>query len=213
MMATALAVASRLVSGATVQWHCDPRAARQRIYFANHSSHLDFIVIWSALPSGLRAAARPVAGRDYWDGGPVRRYLAGRVFHAVLIERGNPGSSHRASAASASIRRMVDEMGDRHSLIVFPEGTRGTNGRLGPFKSGLYHLSRARPDVELVPVYLENLNRILPKGERLPVPMLSRVVFGPVLVTSPYDDKHEFLARARDALMRLGDVEGHETLC
>jgi 1-acyl-sn-glycerol-3-phosphate acyltransferase len=108
---------------------------------------------------------------------------------------------------------MADEMGDRHSLIVFPEGTRGTDGRLGPFKSGLYHLSRARPDVELVPVYLENLNRILPKGEMLPVPMLSRVVFGPVLVPSPYDGKHEFLARARDALMRLGGVEGHETVC
>ena len=210
MMAAALAFASRLVSGAAVQWHCDPRAARQRIYFANHSSHLDFIVIWSALPPGLRATARPVAGRDYWDRGPVRRYLAGSVFHAVLIERGKPESRHCASAASASIRRMADEMGERHSLIVFPEGTRGTNGRLGAFKSGLYHLSRARPDVELVPVYLQNLNRILPKGEMLPVPMLSRVVFGPALITSPGDDKHAFLTRAREALMRLGGDEGHE---
>jgi 1-acyl-sn-glycerol-3-phosphate acyltransferase len=206
MMATALAAASRLVSGATVEWRCDSRASRQRIYFANHSSHLDFIIIWSALPPGLRASARPVAGRDYWEKGAVRRYLAERVFHAVLVERASPGPSQGISAASASIRRMADEMGDRHSLIVFPEGTRGMDGRLGVFKSGLYHLSRARPDVELVPVYLENLNRILPKGEMLPVPMLSRVVFGPALARSPHGDKQEFLARARDALLQLRAV-------
>jgi 1-acyl-sn-glycerol-3-phosphate acyltransferase len=203
MMANTLAFASRLVSGATVHWHCDPRAPRQRIYFANHSSHLDFIVIWSALPPGLRASVRPVAGRDYWEQGPVRQYLADHVFHAVLIERAPAGADHGAPVARASIQRMADEMGDRYSLIVFPEGTRGVNGQLGAFKSGLYHLSRARPDVELVPVYLDNLNRILPKGEILPVPMLSRVVFGLPLSPAPRDDKHDFLARARDALIRL----------
>jgi 1-acyl-sn-glycerol-3-phosphate acyltransferase len=203
MIATTLAIASRLVSGATVSWQCDPRAARQRIYFANHSSHLDFIVIWSALPPALRASVRPVAGRDYWEQGPVRQYLADRVFHAVLIERAAAGPHHDAAAARASTLRMADEMGDRHSLIVFPEGTRGADGQLGPFKSGLYHLSRARPDVELVPVHLDNLNRILPKGEILPVPMLSRVVFGRPLPVGPRDEKDEFLARARDALIRL----------
>jgi len=199
MIAATLAVASRLVCGATVHWHCDPRATRQRIYFANHSSHLDFIVIWSALPPGLRASVRPVAGRDYWERGPVRHYLADHVFHAILIERGGA----EPNLARASIQRMADEIGGRHSLIVFPEGTRGVDGQLGPFKSGLYHLSRARPDVELVPVYLDNLNRILPKGEILPVPMLSRVVFGPPLPARPRDDKAEFLARARDALIQL----------
>ena len=203
MIATALAVVSRLVSGATVHWQCDPRPASQRIYFANHSSHLDFIVIWSALPPALRASVRPVAGRDYWERGSVRRYLAGNVFHAVLIARAHEGPDHGAAAARASIQRMADEMGVRHSLIVFPEGTRGVDGRLGPFKSGLYHLSRARPDVELVPVYLDNLNRILPKGEILPVPMLSRVVFGPPLPARRDEAKEEFLARARDALIRL----------
>lgn len=203
MIGAALAAGSRLVTGATVLWHCDPRATRQRIYFANHASHLDFLVIWSALSPALRASVRPVAGRDYWEKGAVRRYLAAHVFHAVLIERPAAGAGHCASCARASIARLVAEMGARHSLIVFPEGTRGVGGRLGPFKSGLYHLSRARPDVELVPVYLDNLNRILPKGEILPVPMLSRVVFGRPLATGPGEDKHEFLMRARDALIQL----------
>lgn len=206
MIATALAAVCRLISGAAVQWHCNPNADVQRIYFGNHSSHLDFIVIWSALPARLRRFARPVAGRDYWEQGAVRRYLASRVFHAVLIERGNAGSESALTVARASIQRMAEEMGDRNSLIVFPEGTRSVNGEVGKFKSGLYHLSRLRPDAELIPVHLENLNRILPKGETLPVPMLSRVVFGPPLHTSVDEDKDEFLAKARSALIQLGAI-------
>jgi hypothetical protein len=63
-----------------------------------------------------------------------------------------------------------------------------------------------RPDAELIPVHLENMNRILPKGETLPVPMLSRVVFGPRLLTGPHEAKHEFLERARAELIRLGPM-------
>jgi 1-acyl-sn-glycerol-3-phosphate acyltransferase len=202
-LAATLAAGSRLVTGATVEWRCDPRSQRRRVYFGNHASHLDFIIIWSALPADLRKSVRPVAGRDYWSRAPVRRYLAGRVFDAVLIERSHPAATQAVAAARASIQRMADEIGDRHSLIVFPEGTRGANGEVGSFKSGLYHLSRLRPDVELIPVLLENLNRILPKGEILPVPMLSRVVFGPPVSTNLDEDKHEFLARARHALVQL----------
>ena len=203
MIATALAGACRLITGASVRWQCDPYADAQRIYFGNHASHLDFIVIWSALPPRLRRLTRPVAGRDYWNQGTIRRCLAGRVFRAVLIERGEAGSHHAPAAARVSVQRIAEEMGDRNSVIVFPEGTRSLNGEVGPFRSGLYHLSRLRPDTELIPVYLENLNRILPKGEMLPVPMLSRVVFGARLHTSVDEDKHEFLARARAALMQL----------
>jgi len=210
MIATTIAMASRLISGATVQWQCSPRAEGQRIYFANHSSHLDFIVIWSALPADLRRLARPVAGRDYWEQGAVRRYLARQAFNAVLIQRSNADSTDAHAAARASIERMADEMGNRNSLIVFPEGTRGRNNEIGNFKSGLYHLARLRPDVELIPVFLENLNRILPKGEVIPVPMLSRVAFGPPLASNIDEDKPEFLARARQALIRLKG--SHESL-
>lgn len=202
MIESALAFAWRLISGATVVWHCDPRREGPRVYFGNHSSHLDFMLIWSALPPALRRAARPVAGREYWENGAVRGYLAGRVFHAVLIDRGRDGAPCPATAR-ASIARMAAELDARHSLIVFPEGTRAQDGDVGPFKSGLYHLARSRRDVELVPVYLENLNRILPKGEVLPVPMLSRVVFGRPLARIPGEDKAAFLARARRGLIQL----------
>lgn len=207
MIATTLATMSRHISGATVDWRCDPLGEGQRIYFGNHSSHLDFIVIWSALPAGLRQLARPVAASEYWEQGPVRRYLAEHVFHAVLIQRTTPGSSDPHAVARASVARMASEMGDRNSLIVFPEGTRRHDSGIGDFKSGLYHLSRLRPDVELIPVYLENLNRILPKGEVLPVPMLSRAVFGPRLATNVNEGKQPFLTRAREALIQLGTIQ------
>jgi 1-acyl-sn-glycerol-3-phosphate acyltransferase len=199
--ATAMAAGVRLVCGIVTEWRCDPDATSQRIYFANHSSHLDAVVIWSALPPRVRAHARPVAGRDYWERDGVRRYLARDLFRAVLIDRA-PAPVDRCASARASVERMADAMGERDSLILFPEGTRSTNGDIGPFKSGLYHLSSLRPDAELIPVHLENLNRILPKGEMLPVPMLSRVVFGRS-VRSASHDKQDFLEAARDALLHL----------
>ena len=202
MIAPILASACRVISGASVEWRCDPYADVQRIYFGNHSSHLDFIVIWSALPPRLRSRTRPVAGRDYWDRSNVRRFLAGNVFRAVLIDRN--GGSRDVESARAAVERMAVEMGQHDSLIVFPEGTRSVNGEIGPFKSGLYHLSRVKPETELIPVHLENLNRILPKGEALPVPMLSRVTFGPPLATIADESKEVFLARARTALLHLG---------
>ena len=203
MIDNALASLCRLVTGSTVEWRCDPYASAQRIYFGNHSSHLDFIVIWSALPPRGRRHARPVAGRDYWQQGRVRRYLASQVFRAVLVERRSGGAGNAVDHARAAMEQMACEMGCHDSLIVFPEGTRSASGEIGPFKSGLYHLSRARPDAELVPVHLENLNRILPKGEALPVPMMSRVTFGPLLPVWNGEPKAAFLERARSALLQL----------
>ena len=201
MIDALLAATCRMLTGPTVEWRCDPTADTQRIYFANHSSHLDLVVIWSALPREIRRRTRPVAGRDYWNSGVVRRYLAGRVFRAILINRSDP-SGRSVSGAQDSVGAIAGAMGDRISVIVFPEGTRSTTGEIGPFKSGLYHLARLRPKVELIPVYLDNLNRILPKGEWVPVPMLSRVVFGPRLQLDGLE-KHEFLDAARAAMGAL----------
>lgn len=203
MIASCVAALARLATGPAVVWHCPPDAARQRIYFANHASHLDFVVLWAALPGAQRRAVRPVAGRDYWERTAVRRYLAREIFRAILVQRNTAASGDRAEAARAAVEDMAREMGHDTSLIVFPEGTRSANGDVGPFKSGLYHLALARQDVELIPVYLHNLNRILPRGETLPVPMLSRVTFGPPLRLDPAEPKDAFLQRARTAVLSL----------
>ncbi|HKF40212.1 MAG TPA: lysophospholipid acyltransferase family protein [Candidatus Acidoferrum sp.] len=206
-IASLLAAVARGISGVQVQWAgCEPDE-RQRIYFANHTSHLDFVVLWSALPSEIRVHVRPIAAKDYWEETPLRRYLARNVFHAVLLDRGSPAKAKHPDEAHFVGRHlidaMVDALGTENSLILFPEGTRGSGEKMGPFRSGLYHLAIRRPDAELVPAYLDNLNRILPKGEVLPVPMLSLLTFGKPMQVEPGEDRDAFLERAREAVASL----------
>jgi 1-acyl-sn-glycerol-3-phosphate acyltransferase len=195
-----VAAAARLIAGAQVTWLARPQAM-QSVFFANHTSHLDFVVLWSTLPRELRASTRPIAAQDYWDRG-LRRRLAVGVFNAILVPRHGAGAE-RALHARDTIDRIVESMGERYSLIVFPEGTRGTGDAIGPFKSGLYHLCLRKPELQLVPSYIENLNRILPKGEFLPVPFISRVTFGAPTFLGPAEQKAEFLERMRDAVSSL----------
>lgn len=206
MIAETIGSACRLMTGARIEWHCDPGAAKPRVYFANHASHLDAVLIWSALPPAARRWVRPVAGRDYWERSPMRRFMSGRVFHAVFIDRAEGG--RRSRSARSSIDAMSDALTAGDSLIVFPEGTRSVEGTIGPFKSGLYHLARRRLDLDLVPVLLENTHRVLPKGHAVPLPSSCRVVFGAPIRIAAGEDKAHFLARARAALIALGGCDG-----
>jgi 1-acyl-sn-glycerol-3-phosphate acyltransferase len=200
-LAGVIAAAARLVSGAQVTWLAGRPQPMQSVFFANHTSHLDFVVLWSALPRDLRALTRPIAAEDYWKRG-LRREIAVGVFNAILVPRQN-SPQRREMHARDTIDRIAEGMGDRYSLIVFPEGTRGSGDTIAPFKSGLYHLCLRKPGLQLVPAYIENLNRILPKGEFLPVPFVSRVTFGKPTFIEPSESKAHFLDRARDAVLRL----------
>lgn len=202
MISSLLALFVRLVAGVPRQGDLVPPGG-PRIYFANHSSHLDFVVIWASLPGALRARARPVAAADYWQRDVVRRLLAARVFRAVLIAREGVGRRNNP------LDQMVQVLEEGADLIIFPEGTRSRDGTIQDFKSGLYHLARRFPGAELVPVHLENLHRILPKGEFLPVPMLGRVNFGgAVSPPAEVETKEEFLRRCREAVLSAGGRTG-----
>lgn len=198
LAAGAIVAFARAVTGVRANWlGCTPEPTA-RVYFANHASHGDFILIWSVLPRHLRRATRPVAGADYWDSSGVRRFIARRVFNAVLIDR-------EAKAREADpIAVMATALDEGSSLILFPEGTRNlTEDRLLPFKSGLYRLAQARPETELVPVWIANLNRVMPKGEFVPVPLLCTVSFGAPMRVETGEQKSAFLERARRALLDL----------
>ncbi len=191
----------RLLTGAQARWAgCAPEPV-QRIYFANHTSHLDFPVIWAALPPELRSRTRPVAARDYWDATRLRRYLARDVFRAIMIDRTGAGRGD-------PLRPMEEALDAGDSLIICPEGTRAVDedAAMGAFKSGLYHLARRHPRVQLVPVHLENLNRILPKGEYILIPLLAAVRFGAPIAIAPDESKEAFLGRARQAVINLEDA-------
>jgi 1-acyl-sn-glycerol-3-phosphate acyltransferase len=192
-----LAALARLLSGASVRWIASQPDTCQRVYFANHTSHLDALLIWSSLPQPVRELTRPVAAKDYWSRGVLRRWLAEEVFDALLIDRTD------IKVHQSPVDVMLREIGSTRSLIVFPEGSRSVTGDLGEFKSGLYYLAKKRPDIELVPVHIDNLNRILPRGEFLPVPLLSCISFGPPMWLEHGESKVNFLARARKAVQAL----------
>ena len=197
MIAAVVALLVRLFCGPTTRHLCDMEGSRPRVFFANHSSHLDFLLIWASLPAEQRRRAHPVAARDYWSRGRIRRFIAGRFFGGLMIER------HNSTTEDNPIEQMLRLLDHDESLILFPEGTRGTGDVVAPFKSGLFRIHEARPAVELIPVYLENLNRILPKGEFLPVPLLSYITFGEPLAKKPEETREDFLVRARQTLLSL----------
>ncbi len=190
---------AKVLSGATVRWiDCEPDTC-QRIYFANHTSHLDALVLWASLPKPIRNLTRPVAAADYWQGGPVRRYMAS-IFNLLMIDR------KKIKVHNSPIDMMLREIGQTGSLIVFPEGGRNLAEEMREFKSGLFYLAKKRPDLELVPVYIDNLNRVMPKGEFLPVPLLSCISIGAPIWLESGESKSEFLGRARETVMKLKEL-------
>ncbi|KEX93854.1 acyl-phosphate glycerol 3-phosphate acyltransferase, partial [Pseudomonas putida] len=183
--------------GARSLWlGCAPEPV-QRIYFANHSSHGDFVLLWASLPPTLRTITRPVAGSDYWLKSPLRRYIINQVFNGVLVDR------ERKEPADNPLQPMLDALENGDSLIIFPEGTRNPDEGLLPFKSGLYHLARQYPQAQLIPVWIANLNRVMPKGRVLPLPLLCTISFGAALTLDEDESKTHFLERSREALLSL----------
>jgi 1-acyl-sn-glycerol-3-phosphate acyltransferase len=191
----------RLLVGAFPRWAgCRPEPT-QRIYFANHTSHIDTIAIWAALPIRLRYLTHPVAAKDYWGSG-LRRYIATKALRAVLIDRA------RSDPSSNPLTPLIEALQLGESLIIFPEGTRGATALPGPFKSGLYHLAAQFPHVQLVPVYLDNLHRSMPKSAVLPIPMTCTVRFGTPMALAAAETKEAFLERARGEVIKLaGDIK------
>lgn len=194
-----LAFLARLITGAQGHWHGCPPKAEQRIYFANHQSHFDWVLIWAALPHELRAVTRPIAARDYWTKTPLRHWITREIFNAVYVSR-------QRSQDEDPLEPLMDALRSGDSLVIFPEGTRGNKAEPSAFKAGLYHLAEAFPEVQLIPCWIDNVQRVMPKGEVVPVPILCSVTFGAPLLLAPGEDKRVFLDRAREAVVALREV-------
>jgi 1-acyl-sn-glycerol-3-phosphate acyltransferase len=189
----------RMLTGAQARWYGCPPKAEQRIYFANHQSHADLVMIWAALPEELRSITRPIAAKDYWTKTPFRQWITTAVFNAVYVDR-------ERKEGEDPLAPLIDALQSGDSIIIFPEGTRGHAEEPQPFKSGLYSLAQRFPDVVLVPAWIDNIQRVMPKGEVVPVPILCSVTFGKPIVLGAGEDRRVFLDRARDAVISLRDV-------
>ena len=188
----------RLLTGAQARWLGCPPKAEQRIYFANHQSHADLVMIWAALPHELRGITRPIAAKDYWTSSPLKAWITGQVFNAVYVDRTRTDDSD-------PLEPLIQALAKGDSIILFPEGTRGHTGDPQAFKAGLYNLARQFPEVVLVPAWINNVQRLMPKGEVVPVPMLCSVTFGTPVALGADEDRGAFLTRAREAVVALRD--------
>jgi 1-acyl-sn-glycerol-3-phosphate acyltransferase len=195
-MGLVLSAVARLITGAQGHWKGCPPKAEQRIYFANHQSHLDWVLIWAALPRDLRATTRPIAAKDYWTSSPFKQWLTSEVFHAVYVNR-------QRTDDQDPLEPLIEALGNGDSLVIFPEGTRSNRPEPQAFKSGLYHLARQFRGVQLIPAWIDNVQRVMPKGEVVPVPILCTVTFGAPIVLEADEDKRAFLERARAAVVAL----------
>lgn len=189
----------RLLTGAQARWYGCPPKAEQRIYFANHQSHADLVMIWAALPEELRSITRPIAAKDYWTKTPFKQWITTSVFNAVYVDRERKGDED-------PLQPLIDALTSGDSIIIFPEGTRGHAEEPQSFKSGLYSLAVKFPHVVLVPAWIDNIQRVMPKGEVVPVPILCSVTFGAPIVLGEGEERRAFLDRARLAVMALRDV-------
>ena len=189
----------RVLTGAQARWYGCPPQAEQRIYFANHQSHADLVMIWAALPHELRSITRPVAARDYWTKSPLRQWITSAVFNAVYVDRERKDDSD-------PLQPLEQALASGDSIILFPEGTRGDGEEPQSFKSGLYSLAVKFPQVVLVPAWIDNIQRVMPKGEVVPVPILCSVTFGAPIRVEPGEERRAFLDRARTAVIALRDV-------
>ena len=228
----------RVLTGSQARWYGCPPKAEQRIYFANHQSHADLVLIWAALPEELRSITRPIAARDYWTKSPFRQWITTAVFNAIYVERqaatpptapaaavvadsAQPGGPDPASEAPPPpspealraalpegdpLAPLVRALESGDSIIIFPEGTRGHGDDPQPFKSGLFRLAQMFPHVVLVPAWINNVQRVIPKGEVVPVPILCSVTFGAPIQLEPGEERRPFLDRARRAVMALREV-------
>ncbi|WP_374434853.1 lysophospholipid acyltransferase family protein [Inhella sp.] len=197
LMGPFLGFLARAITGAQGHWLGCPPSNEQRIYIANHQSHFDLVLIWAALPSELRAKTRAIAARDYWTKGKFKTWLTTDVFNTVYVSR------TRANPDEDPLEPLVEALKQGDSLIIFPEGTRSNKGEPMPFKAGIYHLAEQFPGVQIIPTWIDNVQRVMPKGEVVPVPILCTVTFGTPTQIQPGEEKKAFLERTRAEVTAL----------
>ena len=167
------------------------------ILVANHSSHLDTASLLNLFPVSRLRHIRACAAADYFERTRAISFLSHTLFNILSIHR------ERRDGAEDAVQCMRDAIERGESIVLFPEGTRGRGGEIAAFKSGVARLIEQLPGVPVVPVYLGNMGRALPRGESVPVPFICEVRIGAPLRLSGSRD--EILEILRGEIERLRD--------
>ena len=174
------------------------RNIKQFILIANHNSHMDTMAIMSAIPHRFIHKVHPVAARDFFGKNLFQKILMRYLVNATLIRR------DRDNKERDPINDMDKMLKKKRSLILFPEGSRGIAGKMSNFKKGLGYLVQKNPKISVIPVYLENIYKTLPKGKRLILPYNCSIKFGEPIKFSSLD-MNDILKTAKIELLKIKD--------
>ncbi|UTW64128.1 1-acyl-sn-glycerol-3-phosphate acyltransferase [bacterium SCSIO 12741] len=146
----------------------------QAILVANHNSHLDTMGLLTLLNDQWLSNLRPVAARDYFAANKIKKWYYETLFNLLLVTR----KRENRLPGENPIKSMVEVLDQGQSLLIFPEGTRGKPNVMESFKHGVSKVIQARPDVPVIPVFIDNSGMVLPGGSTLPLPFQFRIRFG-----------------------------------
>jgi len=146
----------------------------QFVLASNHNSHADAVTLMSAIPPKMLAKTFPVAAADYFGRNKFISFISWLFLNLILIPR------KRASEAGEKdpIQIMDDALKNGKSLILFPEGSRGEAGKLQTFKKGIGILMERNRKIPIIPIYMEGIGRVLPKGNKIMLPSLTKIYVG-----------------------------------
>jgi len=167
------------------------------ILIANHSSHLDTVSLLSLFPLARLPRIRPCAAADYFERTPLIAFLSHTFFNILPVVR------KKITPDTNPVRTMREALARGDSLIPYPEGTRGTGEAMAAFKSGIAHLLEEMPQIPVVPAYLVNMGRSLPKGEYLPVPFICEARIGAPRIV--HGTRQEIVEALERAVLELGE--------
>ncbi|MEN9742392.1 MAG: hypothetical protein RLZZ65_197 [Bacteroidota bacterium] len=153
---------------------------KQFILVANHNSHLDTMSLLSSIPLDLLAKTHPVATSQYFGRKKFLVLLSNFLVNTVLIQRkeDEQPTPEGQTEKSNALELLEKKLAQGHSLILFPEGTRGQPEQMQDFRKGIGVLLQKFPNIPYIPVYIQGMGKILPKDSLLPVPFDASVSIG-----------------------------------
>jgi len=182
------------------------------IFVANHSSHLDTPTVLRAMPRRWRNRTAVAAAADYFYKSRWRARSVALVFNTVPLGRKGGGLGN---GATAHVDKLIEE---GWNLLMFPEGTRSRNGKIGKVHSGAAVLA-GKHRLNIVPIWIGGTHQAMPPGQnwpkRLPGRLFSRrakveIRFGPPIPPRDPEERHEVMAQVRACWERQGRPENRD---
>jgi 1-acyl-sn-glycerol-3-phosphate acyltransferase len=170
----------------------------QYIIVANHNSHIDTMALMSSIPAKDLNRTHPVAAATYFGKNSWLAVLSKLFVNTILIKRSEEGGE------STALDVLGNFLSKGHSLIIFPEGSRGEPEKMQAFRKGIGVLLQRYPHIPYIPVYIQGTGKILPKGERLIVPYDAIVHFGQAQLAQA-KEVESILDEVKNEILRLKD--------